>query len=188
MLQTIADEPPVGLTGSGLLSLVYELRRIDVIEPNGRLVNEVPQLNVDIAYNQHGKLVPLTSDGRMGLSQWDVRELQKAKGAIRAAIDILMNQLNLTPADLKHVLLTGSFGGQVDIDAVLSLGMIPPVEREVVETIPNGAGFGAAMFLSDDGFAFGERLAARAEQVDLDAAPDFNYRYINAMRLTPDGG
>jgi uncharacterized 2Fe-2S/4Fe-4S cluster protein (DUF4445 family) len=188
VLQTIADEPPVGLTGSGLLSLVYELRRIDVIEPNGRLVNEVPQLNVDIAYNQHGKLVPLTLDGRMGLSQWDVRELQKAKGAIRAAIDILMNQLHLNPEDLKHVLLTGSFGGQVDIDAVLSLGMIPPVEREVVGTIPNGAGFGAAMFLSDDGFAFGERLAVRAEQVDLDADPEFNSRYINAMKLTPDGG
>ena len=65
--------------------------------------------------------------------------------------------------------------------------MIPPVERGVVETIPNGAGFGAAMFLSDEGFAFGERLAARAEQVDLDADPDFNSRYINAMKLTPNG-
>jgi uncharacterized 2Fe-2S/4Fe-4S cluster protein (DUF4445 family) len=187
VLQTIADEPPVGLTGSGLLSLVHELRQVEVIEPNGRLVSDAPQLNVEITYNQHGKLVPLTPDGRMGLSQWDVRELQKAKGAIRAAIDILIDDLNLAPADLERVILTGSFGGQVDIDAVLELGMIPPVERQVVETIPNGAGFGAAMFLSDEGFAFGERLAASSEQVDLDADPDFNMRYINAMRLTPNG-
>jgi uncharacterized 2Fe-2S/4Fe-4S cluster protein (DUF4445 family) len=187
VLQTIADEPPVGLTGSGLLSLVYELRQADVIEDNGRMAKVAPQLNDGITYNQHGKLVPLTADGRLGLTQWDVRELQKAKGAIRAAIDILMGQLGLTPADMESVILTGSFGGQVDIDAVLSLGMIPPVEREVVETIPNGAGFGAAMFLSDEGFAFGERLAARAEQVDLDTDPDFNSRYITAMKLTPNG-
>jgi uncharacterized 2Fe-2S/4Fe-4S cluster protein (DUF4445 family) len=65
--------------------------------------------------------------------------------------------------------------------------MIPPVKREVVETIPNGAGLGAAMFLSDEGFAFSEQLAAESEQVDLDADPDFNMRYINAMRLTPNG-
>lgn len=187
VLQTIADEPPVGLTGSGLLSLVYELRQADVIEDNGRMAKVAPQLNDGITYNQHGKLVPLTADGRLGLTQWDVRELQKAKGAIRAAIDILMGQLGLTPADMESVILTGSFGGQVDIDAVLSLGMIPPVEREVVETIPNGAGFGAAMFLSDEGFAFGERLATRAEQVDLDTDPDFNSRYITAMKLTPNG-
>ena len=187
VLQTIADEPPVGLTGSGLLSLVYELRRVDVIEPSGRLLTDTPQLNVEIGYNQHGKLVPLTPDGRLSLSQWDVRELQKAKGAIRAAIDILMGQLNLNPEDLERVILTGSFGGQVDINAVLSLGMIPPVNREVVETIPNGAGLGAAIFLSEEGFAFGEQLAAESEQVDLDSDPDFNMRYINAMRLTPNG-
>jgi uncharacterized 2Fe-2S/4Fe-4S cluster protein (DUF4445 family) len=63
--------------------------------------------------------------------------------------------------------------------------MIPPVRREVVETIANGAGLGAAMFLSDEGFSLGEELAARAEQVDLDLAPDFNMRYVNAMALTP---
>ena len=98
-----------------------------------------------------------------------------------------MGELNLAPSDLERVILTGSFGGQVDIEAVLALGMIPPVRPEVVKTIANGAGFGAAMFLSDEGFAFGEALAARAEQVDLDLDPDFNMRYVSAMTLAPNG-
>jgi len=34
---TIANEPPVGLTGSGLLSLVHTLRKAGVIEPSGVL-------------------------------------------------------------------------------------------------------------------------------------------------------
>ena len=119
----------------------------------------------------------------MRLTQLDIRELQKAKGAIRASIDILMDQLDLSPDDIDKVYLTGSFGGQVDVDSVLDMGMIPPVRHEVVETVANGAGLGAAMFLTDEGFAFGERLAAEAVQVDLDNDEHFNIRYANAMYL-----
>ena len=43
-LDTIADEPPVGLTGSGLLSVVYELRQAGVIEPSGRISPDPPSL------------------------------------------------------------------------------------------------------------------------------------------------
>lgn len=186
--KTIANEPPIGLTGSGLLSVVYRLRQAGVIEPTGRIVEHPPVLADRLSLDEHGaRRLALTPDGSLSLSQWDVRELQKAKGAIRAAIDILMGQLGLKPADLKRVILTGSFGGQIDVEAVLSIGMIPPVRREVVETTANGAGFGAAMFLSDEGFALAKSLAAKAEQVDLDLDPDFNMRYVGGMELSPNG-
>ncbi len=188
VLETIAGEPPLGLTGSGLLSLVHELRRVGVIEPNGRIVDPPPLFADRLNEDAHGTLrLSLSPDGRLSLSQWDVRELQKAKGAIRAAIDILLDQLKLKPYDLERVILTGSFGGQINVDTVLALGMIPPVHRKVVETIANGAGLGAAMFLSDAGFALAEALAARAEQVDLDLDPEFNMRYVDSLALTPDG-
>lgn len=187
-LDTIADEPAVGLTGSGLLSVVHELCNAGVIEPSGRIPEQPPYFTGRLGVDSHGaRRIPLTSDGRLGLSQWDVRELQKAKGAIRAAVEVLMAQLDLTPADLESLFLTGSFGGQVDIEAVLALGMIPPVRRKAVKTVANGAGLGAAMFLSEEGFAFAEELAARAEQIDLDLDPDFNRRYVTAMTLSPNG-
>jgi uncharacterized 2Fe-2S/4Fe-4S cluster protein (DUF4445 family) len=187
VFDTIAGEPPVGLTGSGLLSVVYELRRAGVIEPSGRIPLDPPVFAQRMGEDAHGaRRIRLTPDDQLGLSQWDVRELQKAKGAIRAAVDILLARLGLKPVDLERVTLTGSFGGQIDVDAVLALGMIPPVRRKVVETIPNGAGLGAAMFLSDEGFALGEELAARAEQIDLDLDPDFNMRYVSAMILSPN--
>ncbi len=185
LLETIGGEPPVGLTGSGLLSLVHVLRRAGVIEASGRIATPPPRLADRVQNSSHGRRICLTEDGRLGLSQWDIRELQKAKGAIRAAVEILMAQLRLRAEELQRVILTGSFGGQVQIEAALELGMIPPVRREVVENIPNGAGFGAAMFLSDEGFAFAEELAGRAEQIDLDQDPDFYRRYVDAMALVP---
>jgi len=185
---TIANADPVGLTGSGLLSIIHELRQVGVIDPGGRIVPHPPVLADRLSEDVHGaRQLRLTPDGSLKLTQWDIRELQKAKGAIRAAIDILMSQLDLKPEDLTRVILTGSFGGQIDIDAVLALGMIPPVRRAVVETIANGAGFGAAMFLTDEGFTYSKALAAKAEQVDLDLDPDFNMRYVSAMELSPDG-
>jgi uncharacterized 2Fe-2S/4Fe-4S cluster protein (DUF4445 family) len=89
---------------------------------------------------------------------------------------------------LQRMILTGSFGSQLDVAAVLSLGMIPPVPFDVIETSPNGAGFGAALMLNDAEFARAEHIAAAAEQVDLDADPNFDQRYIRSLALTPEAG
>jgi uncharacterized 2Fe-2S/4Fe-4S cluster protein (DUF4445 family) len=187
VFETIGDEAPVGLTGSGLLSLVYELRKAGVIAPNGRLSSEPPILRDRLGIDRHGsRRLLLTENGRLGLTQWDIRELQKAKGAVRAAVDILMSRLGLQPHDLERMILTGSFGAQVDLEAVTGIGMIPPVRPEVIETVANGAGFGAAMFLTEGGFAIGEAIADKAEQIDLDQDVDFIPHYVGAMQLSPE--
>lgn len=183
---TIADGEPVGLTGSGLLSLVYTLRQAGLIEESGRFARQPRLLADHFGVDEHDVRYLRLDDNHLTFSQFDVRELQKAKAAIRAAIEILMARLGLQAGDLTRVYLTGSFGGQVDIDAVMAIGMIPPVRRDVVHTVANGAGFGAALFLSDEGFARAEALAAHAEQIDLDLDADFNMRYVSAMALAPD--
>jgi uncharacterized 2Fe-2S/4Fe-4S cluster protein (DUF4445 family) len=185
ILDTIANEPPIGLTGSGLLSAVHVFRKAGLIEENGRItINSASQYSNIIGKDERGvRYIRLTEDDTIRLTQWDIRELQKAKGAILAAITILMKELNLKPEDLVKVFLTGSFGGQVDIDAVIGIGMIPGIKKELVETVANGAGFGAAMFLSPEGFELGEKLASRAEQLDLDANLDFQQQFVNALSL-----
>ncbi len=214
-LTTISDAEPVGLTGSGLLSAIAEFKKAGIIEETGRINPECDQYSSavnnggddkagsqtlpegalppaceqyanKISKDDHGsRRIALTPDGELYLTQLDIRELQKAKGAIRAAVDVLMSQLDLAPEDLSQVVLTGSFGGQVDIDAILNIGMIPPVSKSAVKTVANGAGFGAAMFLTEEGFALGEQLAEKAEQVDLDTDAQFNMFYIEGMKLAP---
>jgi uncharacterized 2Fe-2S/4Fe-4S cluster protein (DUF4445 family) len=174
ILETIGDEPALGLTGSGLLSVVHEFRKAGLIEPNGRIAVDLPSpFGSLVGTGEDGiRYIRISQDGVLRLTQRDVRELQKAKGAILAAINILMDELGLEPKDLQRIFLTGSFGGQVDI---------------IVETVANGAGLGAAMFLSDEGFKLGERLAELAEQVDLDANLDFQGQFVNALALTESG-
>jgi uncharacterized 2Fe-2S/4Fe-4S cluster protein (DUF4445 family)/DNA-binding GntR family transcriptional regulator len=198
-LTTIGDHPPVGLTGSGLLELICELRRAGVIESSGRLAKEHPIFGQRLDRDERGVRRFLITDKGVDLrgaetldeaaqiplylTQHDIRELQKAKGAIHAATETLLDQLGLEPRDVQRMILTGSFGSQLNVEAVVGLGMIPPVDLAVVETSANGAGFGAALFLDEEEFARGERIAAQAQQIDLDLDADFNRRYVEAMEL-----
>ncbi|HSG43306.1 MAG TPA: ASKHA domain-containing protein [Anaerolineales bacterium] len=177
--QTIGDAPPLGLTGSGLMKVVNELLQFDVIEPNGRISKENGFFDID--RSRGDKRIYLTRDRQIWLTQKDIREFQKAKGAIRAAIDILLRELAISPKDLTRVILTGSFGGQLDIDSVLDLGMLPRVSPKIIENIPSGAGYGATKFLSDEGFQQGIRLAEIAEQVNLDQAATFREVFIESL-------
>jgi uncharacterized 2Fe-2S/4Fe-4S cluster protein (DUF4445 family) len=84
---------------------------------------------------------------------------------------------------LRRLILTGSFGGQLNVGAALGLGLIPPVDRARIELLPNGAGLGAALFLQEEQARAGAALAERAQHVELDLDPEFNTRYVEAMGL-----
>ena len=190
VLQTINYEAPVGLTGSGLLSAAHMLRQADVIEANGRINREsqlFPRTTASIGGHKSWA-IPLLTQGDLYLTQWDIRELQKAKGAILASINILMGRLGLQPQDMKRVILTGSFGGQIDIEVARAIGLIPPVSPDIIENIPNGAGLGAASFLSDEGFARAIRIAEKAERIDLDIDSEFIDCYVQGMTLDMEQG
>lgn len=179
-LMTIGRRAPIGLTGSGLLAVAYALKRAGALDASGLLAEMHPTIPIEQGDDE---IMQVRLAERVALTQWDVRELQKAKGAVRVAADILMERLGVAPNDLARVILTGSFGGQLNIDAALGLGLLPPVPRERVELIANGAGLGAALFLSDEGFQRGIELAQRAQHVELDLEPEFNRRFVEAMGL-----
>jgi uncharacterized 2Fe-2S/4Fe-4S cluster protein (DUF4445 family) len=156
---------------------------VNLINKSGRIEKDSPLFN-KWGINNNGYLaINLVPDGKIKLTQQDIRELQKAKGAIRAAVDILMKMLNLQPNDLEHFYLTGSFGGQINISSIIKIGMIPPVKPEIVEGIPNGAGLGAAMFLTNEGMVLAEKLVFRTKQIDLDQDTDFINHYLTSMEF-----
>ncbi len=171
-MDTIEGAEPRGIAGSGLLSLIKLLVQKGRIAVNGRIIDpESQKLNrIDIAPGVY-------------ISQEDIREVQKAKGAIRCAIDTLLEKEDIQVEKLRRLILTGSFGGRVDIDDAIALGIIPPVPKEMVHSIPNGAGMGAALMLKDENFERAVELARRAEHVELHANQEFMDRYIRSMDL-----
>ena len=176
---TIGNRAPIGIAGSGLFALIHALRGAGVIEASGRYTSNHATIPLDRA----NEVTRVAVNERVALTQMDIRELQKAKAAIRVAADILLEKLNVAPRNLRRVILTGSFGSQLNQDALSGIGLLPDVERARIEMVANGAGLGAALFLRDEGFARGEALAARAEHIELNSEPRFNARFVDALRL-----
>jgi uncharacterized 2Fe-2S/4Fe-4S cluster protein (DUF4445 family) len=113
------------------------------------------------------------------LTQLDVRELQSAKGAIATGIEVAMDALGWSAADLDEVLLAGSFGSYIDPANARILGLVPPVPVERVRAVGNTASEGAKMAL----MSFREREVAFelpdvVEYLELSAQEDFNDRFI----------
>ena len=109
--------------------------------------------------------------------------ISSGRASIRAAVEILLESLNLSAADLGRVILTGSFGGQIQAEDALALGLLPPARPESIETVSNGAGLGAALFLADSGPARAGSLVRRAEHINLDSDREFIEKFNTALRL-----
>jgi uncharacterized 2Fe-2S/4Fe-4S cluster protein (DUF4445 family) len=166
----IGDVAPLGLCGSGLLDLVAVLLETEVIDESG--------------YMEDGDF---TLCDNVTLTQKDVREVQLAKAAIRAGIELLSEQLGVDVADIQKVLLAGAFGSFLNPASACKIGMIPPVLEDRIQAIGNAAGEGAKLCaLSRAEFEYSKQLAQHTEFLELASLPQFQDSYVDALEFTEE--
>jgi uncharacterized 2Fe-2S/4Fe-4S cluster protein (DUF4445 family) len=175
-LKTVNDKPPVGLCGSGLIDLVAQLRRADILDARGAFC---PHPRV------RGNCFLVVQDGReITLSRADIAEIQLAKAAIRAGMRLLLRQAGLTEADLTEVILAGAFGSYLNVSNAITIGLLPRLAPERIRQIGNAAGAGARLALLSTGArTAAAQLAQRIEYVELARAPEFQREFAQALRL-----
>ena len=192
-LKVIGDAEPQGLCGSGLVDAVTGLVRTGLLDDSGRFISEE-----DAQVKAPGIAGRLTTVGQervfvlhwrgsgaqdsIYLSQRDVRELQFAKAAIATGWQILLEEAGLTPADVKQVLLAGSFGSYLSAASAIRIGLVPEVPVTRVVAAGNVAGEGAKMaLLSLRERAGGLALLEEVRYVELSDRADFNDRFIEQL-------
>ncbi len=184
--QTIEGAPPVGLCGSGILDSVAQLYLDGVVDASGRMSEEHPRVQGTgakrefvIASAEQSKFkTPIT------LTQNDVRQIQLAKGAIRAGIKVLLEDAGLAPGDLDRIIIAGAFGTYIDVTNAIAIDMLPDVPLERFEQVGNAAGMGAKMaLLSVTQRERARQIAARDRYIELTNTPDFMMVFANSMNL-----
>jgi len=116
------------------------------------------------------------------ITQPDIREIQLAKGAIRAGVEVLLGEAGIGADDLEAVLLAGAFGNHIRPASAVRMGVLPPVDLERVIAVGNAAGAGALMALcSESERELACRLAVEAEHVELAANPRFQMAFMETM-------
>jgi uncharacterized 2Fe-2S/4Fe-4S cluster protein (DUF4445 family) len=162
----LGNGPARGVCGSGLVDAVAAGLELGWIQPSGRLTQ-----------GDSLALAPAVS-----LTQWDIRELQLAKGAIAAGLKLLLEQWGATQEDLTQVYLAGAFGNYVNQASARRIGLLD-IPAEKIRASGNTALLGAkiALFsLAGDPAAYSGILNS-TRHVPLNEDPRFQEAFVAEM-------
>lgn len=146
---TIGNKPPLGICGSGLLIIIATLFEQEVIDRNGRFRRDLATSRIRAGASGHEYVLVWKKEAGVAhdivLNEVDLDNFIRAKAAIYAGIRTLLEQVGLDITDLQQVILAGAFGSYIDLDAAMSVGLLPEVEAERVLYVGNGSLLGAWM-------------------------------------------
>ena len=115
------------------------------------------------------------------LSQTDIRQLQLAKGAISAGVQILAQRCGLPVGDVTRLHLAGAFGNYINVRSARRIGLLPVEERRIISA-GNTALHGAKLALfSRDTAALCAPILKLTQHLSLSADPQFQDIYVQEM-------
>lgn len=182
--KTIGNKKPCGICGSGVMDMVSELIKYNLIDETGRMVDkdEVSSKTLSKRMIQKDGMKEFVIDGEITFTQKDVREVQLAKAAVYAGIRILMNEKGIRAEDIEKVYIAGGFGNYMDIQSALNIGLLPKELSGKVESIGNSAGTGAKMYLLSKYCREDiKRIINVTRYIELSGRKDFQEYFVNSM-------
>ncbi|RPJ51739.1 MAG: DUF4445 domain-containing protein [Chloroflexi bacterium] len=187
-LSTINNEPPVGICGSGILNAVAQMLEAGIIDERGVLRGEHERIRAkgrqsefvlaQASESGHGRDVVVTRK--------DVNEIQLAKGAIRAGIEILLQKAGIPAEAIEEFIIAGAFGTFLDLGSALRVGMFPVIPLERYHQVGNAAGVGAKeMLISRARRAEAAQIVNGVNYIELTTYSTFTPQFVEAMYFHP---
>ncbi len=185
--ETIGGQKPLGVCGSAIIDGIAELLSAGIIDQSGkftlldhpgvRLVDDVPEFIVAKAEETiTGEPIVITED--------DISNLIKSKGAVLAAVRVLLKTLEMDFTDLEKLYVAGGFGAHLDIEKAIFIGLLPDIPKERIRFIGNSSLAGARLaLLSTHAFHRAEEIANRMTYIELSVHPEFMNEFIASLFL-----
>ena len=186
--ETIGKVKPRGICGSGLIDAIYELVKNNIIEQHGkfnvspdnpRLITKDGELCYIIAYPKE------TETGQaISISESEIANLIKSKGAVFAAIKSLVDYVGLSFDQLDTIYVAGGFGSSLNIPKAIAIGLIPDIDVKRIQFIGNSSLTGARLCLTSvSAFEHGLKIARRMTNIELSNYAPFMNEFIAALFL-----
>jgi uncharacterized 2Fe-2S/4Fe-4S cluster protein (DUF4445 family) len=183
-LQTIGGQPPVGICGSGILDTVAEMFTHGVIDSKGQIQKDSPLVMV-VDDKPVFVLSPASNNGHnrdVVVNRKDVNEIQLAKGAIRAGIEILLMEAGIVSDDVDEFIIAGAFGTYLDVSNAIKIKMFPDVPLQRFRQVGNAAGIGAKqMLVSIEQRREALEIIKQVSYIELTTHPDFTSEFLKAL-------
>ena len=183
--ETIGKTKPVGICGSGYISIISEMLSGKIIDKSGKIKAEE---NKRIRTTDLGKefIVAFKEESDTSedivITEADIENLKRAKAAIYAATAILIKHMDFEVADIGKVFIAGGFGTSLDIESAIKIGLLPDLNRKKFNFIGNSALAGAKqMLLSYQADKESEEIARKITYFDLSLDPKYMDEYMAAL-------
>ncbi len=168
-IETIGNLPPTGLCGTGVLETVYELLKNELIDETGLLEDE---------YFEDGFPV---AEGVVFTGK-DVREVQLAKSAIRAGLEVLIKEYGTDYDHIGKLYIAGGFGQKINLEKAVGIGLFPEQLLDKMVPVGNSSLAGAVMASCDIDVLERMRVVGKsAQEIELASNPLFSELYMENM-------
>lgn len=159
--QTIGGKEPVGICGTGLIDLVSELVKCELIDETG-------YMEEDFAITKSVLLSPA-----------DVRQFQLAKSAVCSAILALMHIRGIGFEDIDTVFVTGGFSTKMNARSAVETGLLPKELQDKLKPLGNSSLLGTVKYAAFGGDL--SRFSSTTEYIDLSANEYFSRLFMENM-------
>jgi uncharacterized 2Fe-2S/4Fe-4S cluster protein (DUF4445 family) len=175
--RTIGDEKPLGICGSGLIDCLAGFLLTGIIDRAGCFRDGRKSFTiVPAAESATGEDIVV--------SQLDINNFMRTKGAVNAAMETLMESVGVSPADLSRFYAAGAFGMYLDLESSITIGFYPDLPREKMIRIGNSSGEGARqVLLSNSKRLEAEEIARSITYFELNANQEFMNRFVSSKFL-----
>ncbi|MBF0113177.1 MAG: DUF4445 domain-containing protein, partial [Desulfamplus sp.] len=186
MIMTKGNVRPKGICGSGLINIVAMLFENGVIDNRGKFNRELKTERIrekDGIWEYVLAWQPTTQiDRDITLSEPDIDNLIRAKGAMYSGAMTLLEEVGLHINDIEEIILAGGFGSYVDLEKAMIIGLLPEIDPHKVIYLGNGSLLGAKMSSYTNLFRrnVGE-VVKMMTNFELAETPSYMDHYVSAL-------
>ena len=184
----IANVPPRGICGSGLLDCIAEMLRSGIIDRSGNFQKGIKTDKLRQRDDEY-EFVLINKeetgiDSEIVITQADIANLIRSKGAIYAAVSLLIESMGLSIDDVHCVYLAGGFGNYLNVRNAITIGMLPDMPASRIKFVGNTSLTGAKMaLLSKEAFETVQSIASQMTYFDLMGNQKYMEEFMSANFL-----
>jgi uncharacterized 2Fe-2S/4Fe-4S cluster protein (DUF4445 family) len=185
---TIGNVRPKGICGSGLIIIAATMFEMGVIDNRGKFNRDLDTPRIRETDGIFEYVLTWKDETEIGrnitLTEPDLDNLIRAKGAIYSGCMTLLEEVGLTMQDIDRIYLAGGFGSYVDLEKAMVLGLLPEIDPDRIRFIGNGSLMGAKMSsLTNRIRKDVVEVTKRMTNFELSETPSFMDNYVAALFL-----
>lgn len=188
MIVTVGNTNPRGICGSGVIAIVPELLGAGIIDQRGKFIDNKRHPRIRKGSDGWEYVIAWSHDTMIGedivITEIDLDNLIRAKGAMFAGYQTLLESVGIGFADLDRIILAGNFGAHIDLERAIAIGLLPDIDRDRFYYLGNASMLGCQISLTDYS-RFRERTEVRQLMTNLELSDNHNFMnyYMAALFL-----